>query len=73
MGNSSSTTQEVNNQQQLYDNYINEYKKVIIAQQEQINQLSSMNLKQNIKIEQLQICFLMIYQHKIYLKVNLIL
>ena len=31
MGNSSSTTQEVNNQQQLYDNYINEYKKVIFS------------------------------------------
>ena len=48
MGNTNSS-QEVNNQKYLYNNYITEYKKIIIAQQEQINQLSSMNLKQNIK------------------------
>ena len=48
MGNTTST-QEINNEKILYDNYINDYKKVIIAQQEQINQLSTMNLKQNIK------------------------
>ena len=47
MGNSTSTN-TVDTQQRLYDNYINEYKKVIIAQQEQINQLSKMNLTQNI-------------------------
>ncbi len=47
MGNTTSTN-TVDTQQKLYDNYINEYKKVIIAQQEQINQLSKMNLTQNI-------------------------
>ena len=51
MGNTTSTN-NVENQQRLYDNYINEYKKVIIAQQEQINQLSKMNLKQNIQSRQ---------------------
>ena len=53
MGNSGSTNnKEVNQQYNLYDSQLNEYKRMIIAQQEQINQLSSMNLKQNINSRQ---------------------
>ena len=54
MGNSSSSTneKELNNQYNFYDSQLNEYKRMIIAQQEQINQLSKMNLKQNIQSRQ---------------------
>ena len=55
MGNSSSSTNEkekLNNQYNFYDSQLNEYKRMILAQQEQINQLSKMNLKQNIQSRQ---------------------
>ena len=54
MGNSSSSTneKELNNQYNFYDSQLNEYKRMILAQQEQINQLSKMNLKQNIQSRQ---------------------
>ena len=53
MGNTASTNnQEIKQQYNLYDSQLNEYKRMIIAQQEQINQLSSMNLKQNINSRQ---------------------
>ena len=44
----SNSNQEVNKQYSFYDQQLNEYKRMIIAQQEQINQLSKMNIKQNI-------------------------
>jgi len=52
MGNTGSTNNQdksVNQQYNFYDQELNEYKRMIIAQQEQINQLSTMNIKQNIK------------------------
>jgi len=53
MGNTGSANNkdnsEINNQYSFYDQQLNEYKRMIIAQQEQINQLSNMNIKQNIK------------------------
>ena len=54
MGNTTSSTneKELNNQYNFYDSQLNEYKRMIIAQQEQINQLSKMNLKQNIQSRQ---------------------
>jgi len=59
MGNTGSTNnqgnqdnREVNQQYNFYDTQLNEYKRMIIAQQEQINSLSAMNLKQNIKSRQ---------------------
>jgi len=54
MGNTGSTNsnQDVNKQYSFYDQQLNEYKRMIIAQQEQINQLSNMNIKQNIKSRQ---------------------
>ena len=53
MGNTGSTNnQDVNQQYNFYDSQLNEYKRMIIAQQEQINQLSSMNIKQNISSRQ---------------------
>ena len=54
MGNSGSTNsnQDVKQQYSFYDQELNEYKRMIIAQQEQINQLSNMNIKQNIKSRQ---------------------
>ena len=54
MGNtgSSNSNQDVNKQYSFYDQQLNEYKRMIIAQQEQINQLSHMNIKQNIKSRQ---------------------
>ena len=54
MGNTGSTNsnQDVKKQYTFYDQELNEYKRMIIAQQEQINQLSSMNIKQNIKSRQ---------------------
>ena len=54
MGNTGSTNsnQDINKQYSFYDQQLNEYKRMIIAQQEQINQLSSMNIKQNIKSRQ---------------------
>ncbi len=54
MGNtgSSNSNQDVNKQYSFYDQQLNEYKRMIIAQQEQINQLSNMNIKQNIKSRQ---------------------
>ena len=53
MGNAQSGhQQDIINQYQLYDGQLNEYKKMIIAQQEQINQLSKMNLQQNITTRQ---------------------
>ena len=49
MGNSQSgESKDVNNQYNFYDTQLNEYKRMIIAQQEQINKLSKMNLQQNI-------------------------
>ena len=49
MGNSQSgESKDINNQYNFYDGQLNEYKKMIIAQQEQINKLSKMNLQQNI-------------------------
>ena len=50
MGNTGSTNsnQDVKQQYSFYDQQLNEYKRMIIAQQEQINQLSKMNIKQNI-------------------------
>ena len=44
MGNSSSSTneKELNNQYNFYDSQLNEYKRMILAQQEQSNQLSKM-------------------------------
>jgi len=44
MGNTSSST---NTQTNLYEQYLNEQKRIIAAQQEQINNLSRMNLKNN--------------------------
>ena len=53
MGNAQSGhQQDIINQYQLYDGQLNEYKKMIIAQQEQINQLSKMNIQQNITTRQ---------------------
>ena len=55
MGNtpsSSSNEKDLNNQYNLYDSQLNEYKRMIIAQQEQINQLSKMSIKQNIQSRQ---------------------
>ena len=54
MGNTGSTNsnQDVKQQYTFYDQELNEYKRMIIAQQEQINQLSNMNIKQNIKSRQ---------------------
>ena len=53
MGNTpSSDNKDFNNQYNFYDSQLNEYKRMIIAQQEQINQLSQMNLKQNISSRQ---------------------
>ena len=54
MGNTGSVNnnKEINQQYNFYDDQLNEYKKMIIAQQEQINQLSTMNLKQNISSRQ---------------------
>ena len=54
MGNTGSTNsnQDVKQQYSFYDQELNEYKRMIIAQQEQINQLSNMNIKQNIKSRQ---------------------
>ena len=55
MGNTSSSNvenRELNQQYKFYDNQLNEYKRMIIAQQEQINSLSAMNLKQNIQSRQ---------------------
>lgn len=53
MGNTASTNnQDVNQQYNFYDSQLNEYKRMIIAQQEQINQLSAMNIKQNISSRQ---------------------
>ena len=49
MGNGQSgETKDINNQYNFYDTQLNEYKRMIIAQQEQINQLSKMNIRQNI-------------------------
>ena len=44
MGNTTSST---NTQTNLYEQYLNEQKRIIAAQQEQINNLSRMNLKNN--------------------------
>lgn len=55
MGNTGSTNnnnKEINDQYKFYDSQLNEYKRMIIAQQEQINQLSHMNIKQNINSRQ---------------------
>ena len=55
MGNTSSSNvenRELNQQYKFYDHQLNEYKRMIIAQQEQINSLSAMNLKQNIQSRQ---------------------
>jgi len=55
MGNtpsSSSNEKDLNNQYNFYDSQLNEYKRMIIAQQEQINQLSKMSIKQNIQSRQ---------------------
>tara|TARA_B100001093_G_C26721124_1_gene967877 strand:- start:121 stop:1251 length:1131 start_codon:yes stop_codon:yes gene_type:complete len=53
MGNSQSgESKDVNNQYNFYDTQLNEYKRMIIAQQEQINQLSKMSIKQNIQSRQ---------------------
>jgi len=53
MGNtSSSDNKDINNEYNFYNSQLNEYKRMIIAQQEQINQLSKMNLKQNISSRQ---------------------
>ena len=59
MGNTGSTNnlgnqdnREINQQYNFYDQQLNEYKRMIIAQQEQINSLSAMNLKQNIQSRQ---------------------
>ena len=45
MGNAQSGQESSN--AKLYDQYINEQKRIIAAQQEQINNLSKMNLSQN--------------------------
>ena len=45
MGNSGSSAN--NSHADLYDQYINEQKRIIGAQQEQINNLAKMNLQQN--------------------------
>ena len=48
MGNTpSSNTNSTNSHANLYSQYINEQKRIIAAQQEQINNLAKMNLSQN--------------------------
>ena len=62
MGNGQSgESKDINNQYNFYDTQLNEYKRMIIAQQEQINQLSKMNLKQNINSRTTSNMFLMNY------------
>ena len=47
MGNTPSSNNNTNSHANLYNQYINEQKRIIAAQQEQINNLSRMNLSQN--------------------------
>ena len=49
MGNTGSSNNDVKNEYNYYDKKINDYKMMIMSQQSQINQLSTMNINQNIK------------------------